>query len=150
MKNLDTLYTDATCYESLMRYLSDVKLLWEGIEMAYKVMCSISGQLGEHRQKTKCRDIEKANLAYVKQRKHKKNQTRHMIMRLLKLLGKILAEIRRQVRTHPEMELMSKRDASMIDVITKAYRQQKNHLFPYGCHTCLYAPRFPSAYSLGG
>lgn len=125
MKHLDTLYTDATCYESLMRYPSDVKLLWECIEKAYKVTCFISEQLGEHRLKTKYRDIEKANLAYMKQRKHKKNQTRHMIMRLLKLLGKILAEFRRQTRSHPEMELMSKRDANMIDVITKAYRQQK-------------------------
>lgn len=127
MKHLDTLYTDATCYESLMRYPSDVKLLWECTEKAYKVMCNISKQLGEHRLKTKYRDIEKAILAYVKQRKHKKNQTRHMIMRLLKLLGKILSEIRRLIRIHPEMVLMSKKDANMIDVITKAYRQQKNH-----------------------
>ena len=29
MKNLDTVYTDASCYESLMRFPTDVKLLWE-------------------------------------------------------------------------------------------------------------------------
>ena len=32
MKNLDTLYTDATCYESAMRYPTDAKQLWECIE----------------------------------------------------------------------------------------------------------------------
>jgi len=32
MKALDTMYTDATCYESEMRYPTDQKLLWEGIE----------------------------------------------------------------------------------------------------------------------
>ena len=90
-------------------------------------MCGISEQLGERRLKTKFREVEKANLAYVKQRKHRKNQTRHIIMHTLKLLGKILAEIRRQVRIHPDMELAGKRDAAMIDVITKVYRQQKNH-----------------------
>ena len=30
MKDLDTMYTDATCYESEMRYPTDPKLLWEG------------------------------------------------------------------------------------------------------------------------
>ncbi len=28
MKNLDTLYTDAICYESAIRYPTDAKLLW--------------------------------------------------------------------------------------------------------------------------
>jgi len=38
MDNLDTMYTDATCYESDMRFPTDPKLLWEGIEKAYGVM----------------------------------------------------------------------------------------------------------------
>lgn len=32
MQDLDTMYTDATCYESEMRYPTDPKLLWEGID----------------------------------------------------------------------------------------------------------------------
>ena len=90
MKNLDTVYTDASCYESLLRFPTDVKLLWECVERAYKMMCGISSQLGEHRLRTKYNDIEKVNLAYRKQRKHTHKQTRKMIMRLLALLGKIL------------------------------------------------------------
>lgn len=31
MKNLNTMYTDATCYESRMRFPTDAKLLWECI-----------------------------------------------------------------------------------------------------------------------
>ena len=42
MQNLDTLYTDATCYESEMRYPTDPKLLWEGIEKSYETMCELS------------------------------------------------------------------------------------------------------------
>lgn len=38
MKDLDTMYTDATCYESEMRYPTDPKLLWEGIEKSYEIM----------------------------------------------------------------------------------------------------------------
>ena len=39
LQNLDTMYTDATCYESEMRYPTDPKLLWEGIEKSYETMC---------------------------------------------------------------------------------------------------------------
>ena len=66
MKNLDTVYTYASCYESLMRFPTDVKLLWECVERAYRMMCGISSQLGEHRLRTKYNDIKKANLAYKK------------------------------------------------------------------------------------
>lgn len=127
MKNLDTVYTDASCYESILCFPTDVKLLWECVERAYKVMCGISSQLGEHRLRTKFNDIEKANLAYMKQRKHTHKQTRKIIMRLLALLGKILGEIRRQLRIHPDEELVSDKQLDMLETITRVYQQQKNH-----------------------
>ena len=127
MKNLDTVYTDASCYESLMRFPTDVKLLWECVDRAYKMMCGISSQLGEHRMRTKYNDIDKANLAYRKQRKHTHKQTRKMIMRLLALLGKILGEIRRQMRVHPDEELLNYKQLDMLETVTRVYRQQKNH-----------------------
>ena len=127
MKNLDTVYTDASCYESLMRFPTDVKLLMECVERAHKMMCSISVRLGERRMRTKYNDIEKANLAYRKQRKHTHKQTRKMIMRLLSLLEKILCEIRRQMRVHPNEELLNDKHLDMLEIITRVYRQQKNH-----------------------
>lgn len=127
MKNLDTVYTDASCYESQLRFPTDVKLLWECVERAYRMMCGISSQLGEHRMRTKYNDIDKANLAYRKQRKHTHKQTRKMIMRLLALLGKILGEIRRQMRVHPDEELLNDKQLDMLETITRVYRQQKNH-----------------------
>ena len=39
MKDLDTMYTDTTCYESEMRYPNDLKLLGEDIEKSYMIMC---------------------------------------------------------------------------------------------------------------
>lgn len=36
------MYTDATCYESEMRYPTDAKLLWEGIEKSHGIMCELS------------------------------------------------------------------------------------------------------------
>ena len=100
MKELETMYTDATCYESEMRYPTDTKLLWEGIEKAYRVMCEVSKKLNRHRPRTKYLDVEKANLAYRKQRRRTKTQTRKITRRLLNLLGKILNEVRRIEREH--------------------------------------------------
>ena len=120
MKDLDTLFTDATCYESDMRYPTDQKLLWECVEMVYDLMCEASRQLGHHRPRTKYLDVEKANLTYRKQRKH-------ITRRLLDLLGKILKEMRKMERENPGRELFSVREQERISVITTVYRQQHNH-----------------------
>ena len=111
MKDLDTMYTDATCYESEMRFPTDQKLLWECVEKSYRIMCEMSGRAGLHRPRTKFLDVEKANLSYRKQRKHSNAQTRKMTRRLLNLLGKILKEIRRMEREHEHegQELLSRR-----------------------------------------
>ena len=77
--------------------------------------------------RTKYNDIEKANLAYRKQRKHTHKQTRKMIMRLLALLCKMLGEIRRQMRIHSCEGLLSDKQLNMLEVITRVYRQQENH-----------------------
>ena len=127
MKNLDTMFTDATCYESEMRYPTDQKLLWECVEKGYALMCEASRQLGIHRPRTKFLDVEKANLTYRKQRKHSKAQTRKITRRLLDLLGKILREIRKMEREYEDAKLFTDRERQTIDIITKVYRQQCNH-----------------------
>ncbi len=69
-KGLNTMYTDATCYESEMRYPTDQKLLWECVEKGYELMCKASRKLEIHRPRTKFLDVEKANLTYRKQHNH--------------------------------------------------------------------------------
>ena len=127
MKDLDTFYTDATCYESEMRYPTDQKLLWECCEKAYSIMCTVCQRLGIHRSRTKYLDVEKANLTYMKQRKHNKSQQRKLTRRQIKLLAKILEEIRKMMREHDDEELLTLREKSTLDIITKVYRQLKNH-----------------------
>lgn len=127
MKDLETFYTDATCYESEMRYPTDQKLLWECCEKAYSIMCIVCQRLEIHRPRTKYLDMEKANMGYVKQRKHSKSQQRKLTRRLIHLLGKILEEIRKMVREHDDEEVLTVREKSTMDIITKVYRQQKNH-----------------------
>ena len=72
--------------------------------------------------------MRKANLTYRKQRKHNRSQTRKITRRLLDLLGKILKEICEIVRDHENSEnLLTVREKSDIEIITRMYRQQKNH-----------------------
>ena len=127
MKDLDTMYTDATYYESEMRYPTGPKLLWEGIEKAYTVMCDMSTRL-KLNPRTKYLDVEKANLAYRKQRRHTKSQNRKMTRRLLNLLGKLLKDIRRMARGHEDVtDLLTAKQKNDMDIITRMYRQQRNH-----------------------
>ena len=70
MKNLDAVFTDATCYESYMRYPADAKLLWESCEKSYMIMCKACKLAGENRYRTKYNDIASINLVYAKQRRH--------------------------------------------------------------------------------
>lgn len=134
MKDLETMYTDATCYESEMRYPTDPKLLWEGIEKSYRIMCEFSSRLNLHRPRTKFLDVQKANLGYRKQRRRTKSQTRKIIRRLLDLLGKILKEIRRMEREIDGAgKLLTDREKGDLDIITKMYRQQKNHFRSKDC-----------------
>lgn len=128
MENLDTMYTDATCYESEMRYPTDTKLLWEGVEKNCATMCELSGRLGIHSPRTKFLDVQKANLTYRKQRKHSRSQARKITCRLLDLLGKILKEIREIEKGKGNAEnLLTVREKSDLEIITRMYRQQKNH-----------------------
>ena len=108
--------------------LSCTKLLWEGVEKSYATMCELSSRLGIHRPRTKFLDVQKANLTYRKQRKHSRSQTRKITRRLLDLLGKILKEIREIERGHENAEnLLTVREKSDLEIITRMYRQQKNH-----------------------
>lgn len=117
-----------TCYESEMRYPTDPKLLWEGIEKSYEIMCTLSAKLNVHRPRTKYVDVEKANLSYRKRRRHTKVQTRKLTRRLLNLLGKILKETRTLERENAGAEkLLTVRQKSDIEIITRVYRQQKAH-----------------------
>lgn len=95
----------------------------ECVEKSYEVMCEISSSLVEYRMRTKYNDIAKANQSYRKHRKHTHKQTRKMISRQLALLGKLLGEIRRQMRVYADVSLLTDKKKDMLEIITQVYRQ---------------------------
>lgn len=125
MKNLDTLYTDATCYESQMRFPTDAKLIWECVEKSHAIMCAACHRSGENKYRTKYDDVAKARLVYAKKRRHSAKSTHHIILRMLKLLKKILVKIRSLLRN--DDKCLKDNEKRLITIITQVSRQQKNH-----------------------
>jgi len=90
LKNTKVNIADATCYESYVRYPTDVKLLWECVEFLYKQMKIISKYIAIPLLRSKYKDQKKKQLSYQKSRKktYKKRQARRKS--LLYLLNKYL------------------------------------------------------------
>lgn len=86
LENLHVCMTDATCYESHMRFPTDMKLLWESLEWLYRHICKHCGELGIRRPRNKYDDVAKAYLSYCKKRKRKASRTRMLKRRMIRLL----------------------------------------------------------------
>ncbi|MEJ8764252.1 DDE transposase, partial [Phocaeicola sp. HCN-40430] len=69
LENLHVCMTDATCYESHMRFPTDMKLLWESIEWLYRHICRHCMDLGIRRPRNKYADVSESYLSYCKKRK---------------------------------------------------------------------------------
>lgn len=87
LENLHVCMTDATCYESHMRFPTDMKLLCESIEWLYRHICRHCMDLGIRRPRNKYADVSESYLSYCKKRKRKASRTR-----MLKLLEKLISQ----------------------------------------------------------
>ena len=59
LKDKDLCLTDATCYESHLRFLTDVKLLWECREWLQSLIAKTCKALKERQPRNKYRDIDR-------------------------------------------------------------------------------------------
>ena len=81
-----------TCYESHMRFSTDMKLLWESIEWLYRHICEHCRELGIRCPRNKYSDVAKSYLSYCKKRKRKASRTRMLKCCMIKLLEKLLIQ----------------------------------------------------------
>ena len=65
ISNKDLCLTDATCYESFLRFPTDVKLLWECCEWFHALMVKTCKKLTKRLPRNKYNDINKARLAFI-------------------------------------------------------------------------------------
>lgn len=127
LKNKDLCMSDATCYESHLRYPTDIKLMWECCEWLHKLLQKTCREQGERLSRSKYNEVAKARLAYAKQRKPKKSATRRMQRRLLKLLGKLIGQWNCLCRLYAPVIHLSAEQDKRIMAIKEVHRQQTDH-----------------------
>jgi len=127
LKDKDLCMSDATCYESHLRYPTDIKLMWECCEWLHKLLQKTCREQGERLPRNKYNEVAKARLAYAKQRKPKKSATRRMQHRLLKLLGKLIGQWNCLCRLYAPVIHLSAEQDKRIMAIKEVHRQQTDH-----------------------
>ena len=127
LKDKDLCMSDATCYESHLRYPTDIKLMWECCEWLHKLLQKTCREQGERLPRSKYNEVAKARLAYAKQRKPKKSATRRMQRRLLKLLDKLIGQWNCLCRMYAPVIHLSAEQDKRIMAIKEVHRQQTDH-----------------------
>ena len=92
LENLHVCMTDATCYESHIRFPTDMKLLWESIEWLYRHICKHCCEPGIRRPRNKYKNVTESYLSYCKKRKRKASRTRMLKRRMIRLLEKLISQ----------------------------------------------------------
>lgn len=131
LKDKDLCLTDATCYESYLRFPTDIKLLWECCEWLHDLLASESRSLAERVPRSKYNDVARARLVYAKQRKHSNASTRKLKRRLLKLLSKLIFQWDRLRRQYSPCICLSAEQEKRLCALRSVYRQQ-SELFSGG------------------
>ena len=127
LKDKDLCMSDATCYESHLRYPTDIKLMWECSEWLHSLLHNTCREQGEQLPRSKYNDMEKARLAYAKQRKPKKSATRRIQRRLLNLLGKLIGQWDSLCRRYAPVIVLTAEQHKRILAIREVLRQQRDH-----------------------
>ena len=117
--------TDATCYESHLRFPTDMKLLWESVEWLHRQIIGQCSSLHIRCPRNKFDDVSRVYLSYCKQRKRKTSRTRMLKRRLLHLLEKLLLQIDEIRKVHGS-ELSHTSDYQRrLSIIRKVLVQEK-------------------------
>ena len=120
----DLCLTDATCYESHLRFPTDVKLLWECCEWLQSLVAKTCKALKERLPRNKYHDINRARLAYAKQRKHTKAATDKLRRRLLALLCKQIGQWDYLCKIHTIDIKLTAEQSKRLAALKEVFRQQ--------------------------
>ena len=117
--------TDATCYETAMRYPTNVKLLWESVDWSYGQLKIICKYLKIRIPRTKYLKQKDRYSNYSRKRRKSKKERRVLTRSLLHLLDKLLFRMKEIERNYPEKFTMPDRYYRQIKIITTVLSQQQ-------------------------
>jgi len=125
----NSMLTDATCYESEVRYPTNQKLVWESVDWSYGQLKRICKHLKVKLPRTKYLKWKERYFAYSRKRKRRRTETNVLTRSLLLLLAKLnlaLDQIEKEYRIQMPNEYYKRRGT-----IKTIYKQQ-NQLFTTG------------------
>lgn len=114
--------TDATCYESEVRFPTDQKILWESVQWLYKQIKQICKALKIKQPRTKYIKWARRYVGYSKMRRKTKKRRTSVTRAFLRLLHKLLG-ITKTLQKNYKFE-MPKRFYTTLATIRKVYTQQ--------------------------
>ncbi len=134
MKDIEEFLTDATCYQTDMRYPTDTKLLWESCQWVKKQMTGICKKYHLKQPRNKYNEQSIKQMDYQRRKKpgHKRTQAR--IKSLLYLLAKMKSQLEILFENVPieDVKILSSY-FSRTSTVTKVLEQQ-THKYETGEH----------------
>ena len=119
---------DATCYESQVRFPTDVKLLWECCEWVHGQMKKMCKWTKQRMPRSKFPEQSYKYLSYQKKRKKTYQQSQIRKRSLLYLLDKLLTQLDEVYQMASSREfLMPNMYHQRIQTIQTIYKQQSEH-----------------------
>ena len=125
LENFHVCMTDVTCYESHMRFPTDMKLLWECLEWLYRHIWRHCKKLGIRRPRNKYADVADIYLSYCKKRKRKASRTRMLKRRMIRLLEKLLIQMDEIHRDYGAILQYTQDYQKRLSIIRKVLVQEK-------------------------
>jgi transposase, IS5 family len=125
VNNAHVLLMDATCYESYIRFPTDVKLLWECCEWIFeKQIFGLCGVLGTRRPRSKYREQKIDQMAYSRKRKNSFRETIRRRRALVYLLGKGIGQLQ-DILDRNRGAGLDLKDFAKLAVVKKVHAQQE-------------------------
>jgi len=125
LKESNIMLEDATCYETSMRYPTNVKLLWESTEWSYKQLKLICKCLKIRMPRNKYEEQWNKYNNYSHKRKKTHPETARRTRSLLYLLNKIVNLLREVENKYQQQLDLPKGYYEKIKIIRKVLKQQQ-------------------------
>jgi len=116
---------DATCYETSMRYPTDVKLLWECTEWVYNQLKLVCKYLKIRMPRNKYNDQRNKYNNYTRKRRKTYEETKKRIRSLLYLLDKLIRQLIDLEQEHQTRLKLPEKYYSRLTIVRKVLKQQQ-------------------------
>ena len=125
LSDTNIMLEDATCYETSMRYPTNVKLLWECTEWSYNQLKLICKYLKIRMPRNKYEDQWNKYDNYSHKRKKTHKETNKRTRSLLYLLDKIIEQFMELEEKHQSRLNLQDKYYSRLKIVRKVLKQQK-------------------------